>query len=95
METDFHSIVLSVASGLIVILLAVVGYWLSRYVSSTDRLTMTVTKLNLTVAGLLSDQKSFKEACSERHSVTVKRLDSHAEKLDKHDRRITKLEAVK
>lgn len=55
-------IYLTILSSLLTLLLAVVGFWLIRFVKSVDALTATVASMQL-------DQRGNSTACMEKHSV--------------------------
>jgi len=87
--------IISIAGGLIIILLGIVGFWLSRYVKSTDELNKVVVSLRILVQSINTEHVEFRDRCREHSSLTTKRLHSHDKKIDDHESRISVLEATK
>lgn len=95
MSIETLSYILTIAAALIVGLLAIVGFWLSRYVQSTDELKKVVIDLRLLVASIRSDQVSFKVAFDEFKKTAIDRLNSHSKRLDQQKESITRLQEKK
>lgn len=76
-----------IASGVIGMLLLVVAYFLSKQVSVSETLTKAVNSLTSAVMVLESQQR-------DRHPVIERRLNSHAARLDEHDKEIVRIKTV-
>ena len=95
MSQTFLSIILSVSGALIMILLGIVGFFLKRYIKSTDSLTKVVTSLETVIQVTLVEQKAFQAKCDIHTQTTTKRLDAHANRLDDHQTRLSVIESQK
>jgi hypothetical protein len=95
MTAQVLSYILSITGGLIVILLAIVGFWLSRYVKSTDELSKVVVSLRILVQSIITEQSGFRDHCKIYTNTSTKRFNSHAKRLDDHETRISVIEATK
>lgn len=102
MET---TVIVTIGIWFVGILLAIIGFFLlfyfKRSVTSNDNLNESVNKLQNTITGLnatiLSQDDrfvTFTGSCKERHATVDHRLNSHAKKLEDHEGRIIKVEAV-
>lgn len=87
-----ETFLLSIAGAIIVILLGVNGYFMKRWIDSTDLLTDSVNALKTTVALLQSNQGSSDRICAATHKVIETRLNDHASRLNEHGEAIAKLE---
>lgn len=88
-------IYLTILSSILTLLIAVVGFWLNRFVKSIDALAATVSKLQL-------DQRGNSTACTEKHKVVNARfkdsdedLKEIHEQMNDHETRITVIEKQK
>lgn len=88
-------VILTIAGTIISILLGLVGFWLARYVRSTDELTKVVTSLRIVVEIMGTSQKDFQASCAKHTELTERRLNIHSEKLEDHEKRITIMETGK
>jgi hypothetical protein len=93
MPSLITNLIISIAGSLIVILLSIVAFWLTRYVRSTDALHKSFTELNTTVKVQGNDQGNFKERCTEHTTRTTKKLISQGKRLDNHETRISVIES--
>lgn len=84
-DLETLKLTLWVAAGLIMVLLAVVAYFLRKQISISETLTAAVNNLTTAVTVLESQNK-------DRHPVITKRLDDHARRLDCHDKQIAVIE---
>lgn len=84
-------------------LLAVVGFFVAYYfrrsMTSTDKLSDSVNKLQNSITGmngiiLANDEKfqSLKNENEKEHCRTERRLNDHAKRIDEHETRISILE---
>lgn len=72
-------------------LLAVVGYFLVKWMNAVDKLIEAVGKLGLVVEKIQANQNNTATNCALKHEVIDKRLNAHSERLNKHDIAITEL----
>ncbi|MCK5821366.1 MAG: hypothetical protein KAH17_05755 [Bacteroidales bacterium] len=93
--TVIESIVLSLAGTIIMILLGVIAFWLKRFISSSDDLTLSLNNLTVAMTEEKTKLKSFQETCKSNVAVTTKRLNAHAKRIDSHEVRITVIEKAK
>jgi len=92
MNSETYQFVLAVVGPIMVLLLAIIGFFLRQQVTATKMLTDTVNILNTSVEVLRNNHSNFSVTDNERHSIVNRRLDSHSEKINDHEKRIIKLE---
>lgn len=80
-------IVLSIIGAVIMLLLAVVGYFLKDVISELRKLQETTIKLNTIIAVVQEQIKAQKDD----NSTVERRLNNHSERIDCHERDITKI----
>lgn len=89
-------IVMWVAVGIIVMLLAIVGYFVRVHLSGEkgriDKLTAVVDTLRETVTTIKGIVDIIKKEQEERDPRTERRLNDHACKLSRHDKAIVRIE---
>ncbi len=78
-------LILSISGALILILLGIIGYFLKQQINASNALTNAVNGLNTNVIELQTLQ-------DERHPVTERRLNAHAERLDCMEKKIVRIE---
>ena len=89
---DVTNLILSLAGSTIVALLTVIGYFLRRQIKATEILSDLVATLNTSVELLKNNQGNFSANCSFRHDVIDKRLNSHSDKINQHEKEIAVLQ---
>lgn len=94
-----NSLLITVLMGIITLMLTIIGYFIVRFMNSTDKLADNVEKLQLSVSGMNAVIESIKteqhvkdEACSKSHARHEHRLNNHAGRLDQHEKKITELD---
>jgi hypothetical protein len=75
---------LALAGALIVILLGIVGFWIQKWIKSTDALTEAISDLRVLIATTQGSVESLKQNCANRCSVVDNRLNSHAKGIQEH-----------
>jgi len=96
------SLILKISIPFIGILLSIIGFFIAlfikRLIGLTDRLDASVSRLELTITSMrgeirANDNKfeSFTGGCTDRHKTVDRRLDSHGNRLDEHDKDIAVL----
>ncbi len=91
MDAEVAKYLLMVAGGLIVLLLGIIGYFLSKHISVTEELTRSVNALNVTVGMVQNNQSNFSTNCSATHKTIDMRLNAHSAKISEHETAITEL----
>jgi beta-lactamase regulating signal transducer with metallopeptidase domain len=84
-DIESLKLILWLAGSVITLLLLIVSYFLSKQIKVQESLTKAVNSLTTAVTVLESQQ-------AERHPVIECRLNTHGQRLDKLDNRITKIE---
>ena len=85
---------LSVSFVVIGILLTIVGFFMAQQFKVIKTLQTTVNDLSQVVKVIKSKQVWDGESCAAKHSVIDKRLDTHGDRLDAQENRITRLETL-
>lgn len=80
-------IVLSIIGAVIMLLLAVVGYFLKDVISELRKLQETTIKLNTIIAVVQEQIRNQKDD----NNLVERRLNNHSERIDCHDKEITML----
>ena len=91
-DIETLKLTLVVASGVIGILLVVVGFFLAQQFKVIKTLQNTVNSLASVVEVIKNKQSWEGKSCNLKHQVVDKRLDAHATRLDANENRITRLE---
>ena len=84
-ELFLSNLILSLAGALILLLLAIIGYFLKQQITASQALTDAVNSLTTTVQVMQARQE-------DQHPVIESRLTSHGKRLDCHDKQITVIE---
>ena len=95
MDAEFAKYLLMVAGALIVLLLGIIGYFLSKHIGVTEELTRSVNALNVTVGLLQNNQMNSSVNCNLTHVSINTRLNAHSAKLSEHETAITELMVTK
>jgi len=90
---EYYSIFFSFAGALIIILLAIIGFFLRQQISVIQILTDTVNALKTSMEIVHVNEENLKTSCGLKHAVLDRRLDSHSVRLDKIDISVAQLEA--
>ena len=75
---------LALAGALIVILLGIVGFWIQKWIKSTDALTLAISDLRVLIATTQGSVDSLKQNCTSRCTVVDSRLNSHSKAIQDH-----------
>ena len=89
-----ETLLLSIAGAIIILLLGVNGYFMKKWIESTEALTNSVNALKTAVALLKSENGNNEKFCKSRHDVIDKRLNAHSEKLNEHSESIAELRTI-
>ena len=85
MDTKILLAILSVAQGLLILLLGVLGFWLKRFVKSVDNWGEIVNKMQIS-------ESAKTASCTEKHISINARLKGHDVEIDESKRTITDLD---
>lgn len=101
MSETVLTIAMWIGGGISTLLFFIVSLWLKRSIKSYDDLADSVNKLQMTLTGLNGIILSIQERndmsatnCRDRHGVIDTRLREHSQRLDEHDKQITRLETL-
>lgn len=75
---------LALAGGLIVILLGIIGFWIQKWIKSTDALTEAISDLRVLIATTQGSVDSLRQNCASRCKVVDGRLNSHSKAIQDH-----------
>lgn len=89
-----ENLLLTIAGAIITILLGVNGYFMKKWIESTEALTGSVNALKTTVALLQQDNGNTEKMCRSKHLIIDRKLNDHEEKLVEHVEAITALRAA-
>ena len=76
--------IISVSGALVILLLAIIGYFMRKQIAVTEGLTASVNALNTTVQVMRNNESNMLLNCSSRHSVVDRRFDAHSERDKGH-----------
>jgi len=84
--SQFHllELTLSIAGTLILLLLGIIGFWIQKWIRSTDALTEAIQKLEVHFASTQTTVEDIKKQCDSRCSLYDKRLNGHSEVIHTH-----------
>jgi hypothetical protein len=77
-------IVLSLAGALILLLLGVIGFWIQKWIRSTDALTEAITNLKILFATTQVNVDDLKRFCDKRCELEDFRINAHADSIHQH-----------
>lgn len=75
---------LALAGALIVILLGIIGFWIQKWIKSTDALTLAISDLRVLIATTQGSVDSLKQNCTAQCTVVDSRLNSHSKAIQDH-----------
>ena len=75
---------LALAGALIVILLGIIGFWIQKWIKSTDALTEAISELRVLLATTQGSVESLKQNCSSQCALVDNRLNSHSRSIQEH-----------
>ena len=93
MSPETYQFVLSMSGAIISLLLLILGFFIRLQIIATKSLTNSVNSLVTSVEVLKTQQDNNDRGCITKHAVVDRRLDSHSEKINDHEKRLTRLEA--
>lgn len=62
---NLNSLLITALGGLVMILIGLVGWFGSRYIDRTDKLTLDMTAMGVIVATMQGDMRDLKSKCSD------------------------------
>ena len=92
MTVEHYSLILSVASALIMLMLGIVAFFVKGLISSSKAVETAVNSLTISVATDRTRSEDFRASCDRTHDVVTNRLNDHRRRLDDHEKKITTLE---
>ncbi len=75
---------LALAGGLIVVLLGIVGFWIQKWIKSTDALTEAISDLRVEIATNQVNVDSLKQNCATRCTLIDGQLNIHAKSIQEN-----------
>ena len=93
-QTQVHlvEIVLSLAGALILILLGIIGFWIQKWIRSTDALTEAITNLKILFASTQTTVQSLETNCNRRCLLIDETMKSFSDQLHIQDTAIKLLQ---
>lgn len=87
------TIIFSVISGILVLLISIIGYWLTKFIKSVDTLADIVSEIQIQMSGRNA-------GCDEKHisiNARLKSIENHIDEIktvqNKHDTAISILQS--
>lgn len=84
-DTGWIEAVLAVAGSLILILLGIIGWWIQKWIRSTDKLTEAIGQLRVDFASSRTDVSNIQTRCIAREHLVDDRLNKHSTMLHQHE----------
>jgi len=75
---------LALAGALIVILLGIVGFWIQKWIKSTDALTEAISDLRVEIATNQVNVDSIKQHCASRCILIDGQINVHAKSIQEN-----------
>lgn len=85
MTEQILTLILSIAGGIIVLLLGALGYGIKEFVNSAKGMSSSVNELRAWLTGQDKDVSFLKSNCAVISKETSDKLSHHDERLDGHD----------
>lgn len=87
---DYESLklIFFISGSLILVLLAVVGFFLRQQVIVSQKLTEAVNELTIAINVIQSQE-------NDRHPIHERRLNEHATRINDHEKRMSVIEVIK
>jgi hypothetical protein len=75
---------LVIAGSLILLLLGIIGFWIQKWIKSTDALTEAISDLRVLIATTQGSVDTIRQNCASRCKVVDSRLNSHSKAIQDH-----------
>lgn len=75
---------LALAGGLIVILLGIVGFWIQKWIKSTDALTEAISNLRVEISTNQVNVDSLKQHCANRFTMIDGQISLHTKSIQEN-----------
>ena len=92
LDTDIHPLIISFLGALLLILLSIIGFFLSKLYSEFKEMNLSLHEIKETVGNNVGDVSNIKLNCNDKHQDIHEKLSILDKKTFDHERRITKLE---
>ena len=87
-DTGWIEMVLAIAGGLILILLGIIGWWIQKWIRSTDKLTTAIGELRIDLATSRNDLANIQSRFLARENLVDERLNKHSVMIHQHETEI-------
>lgn len=94
-QQHLFEFVLSIAGAMILLLLGIIGFWMQKWIRSTDALTEAITNLKVLFAGTQTSMANLEKNCSNRCRIVDETLSKHSGSINDHHTEIELLKAYK
>jgi hypothetical protein len=81
---DNIKLLLTIAGALITLLLGIIGFWIQKWIKSTDALTEAISDLRVLIATTQGSVDTIRQNCASRCTVVDSRLNSHSKAIQDH-----------
>lgn len=92
---NMEGIILSVTGSLIAILLAVIAFFLQRFVRQNDQMVSDINSIKIIITASQSELEGLKVSNHDGHCTITNRLDDHEARIRQHDKDINHLKIIK
>ncbi len=87
-DAGWIEVVLALSGGLILILLGIIGWWIQKWIRSTDKLTEAIGELRCDFASSRTDVANIQSRCLTRENLVDDRLNKHSAMIHQHETEI-------
>ena len=84
--SQFHlvEIILSIAGTLILLLLGIIGFWIQKWIRSTDALTEAISDLRVEIATNQVNVESLKQHCTAHCTMIDRQMNTHSKSIQEN-----------
>jgi len=79
---EYYSYLISGTSTILLVFLAIIGFFLRKQITAIQLLTDSVNELNTFSKILQTNQANFSTGCNYKHGILDKRLEDHSKNID-------------
>ena len=93
MDTSVLSFVVALCGSIIILLLAVVAFFIKKFIVKVDDISIAVSNICINVEHNRTEFESFEKTNEQQHVIMDKCLASHANNIHDHEKRLIKIGA--
>jgi len=93
MDTSVLSFVVALCGSIIILLLAVVAFFIKKFIGKVDDISIAVASICINVEHNNTEFDGYEKSNNQQHVIIDTRLASHANSINDHEKRLIKIGA--